>query len=163
MTSSLPSRLPALAGGLLLLAGAGDAAAQSGRCLVDDPTGTPLNVRTAPNGAIAGTLPNGARVDPLDETTVGTKRWLFVSRDGERLGWVFAAYVVCDAGEGRARPRPSRRRGSDRLFPFAADWFIGTASNAGICRLPSRPSLDDIPAFGDPFSIHERTYDVDHC
>lgn len=106
MTSSLPSRLPALAGGLLLLAGAGDAAAQSGRCLVDDPTGTPLNVRTAPNGAIAGTLPNGARVDPLDETTVGTKRWLFVSRDGERLGWVFAAYVVCDAGEGTREAAP---------------------------------------------------------
>lgn len=101
--SSLALRLSALAAGLLLLAGAGDAMAAGGRCLVDDPTGTPLNVRTAPNGVIVGTLPNGARVDLLDEASVGTKRWLFVARDGERIGWVFAAYVVCGGGEGEAR------------------------------------------------------------
>ena len=35
----------------------------AGECLVDDPTGTPLNVRSAPNGPILTTLPNGARVE----------------------------------------------------------------------------------------------------
>jgi len=99
--NSLALRLSVVAAGLLL--GTGGAAAEGGRCLVDDPTGTPLNVRTGPNGAIVGTLPNGARVDPLEEATIGTKRWFLVARDGARLGWVFAAYVVCDRGGEEAR------------------------------------------------------------
>ena len=84
--------------GILLFAASGTALAGTGRCRVDDPTGTPLNVRAAPNGAILSTLSNGARVDPVEETTLGKKRWLFVARDGERLGWVFAAFVTCEAG-----------------------------------------------------------------
>ena len=45
---------------LLVVAIATTAAAQT--CVVDDPTGTPLNVRTSPNGAILGALYNGAVV-----------------------------------------------------------------------------------------------------
>ena len=88
-------------------------AAESGACLIDDPTGTPLNVRTAPNGTILATLPNGTRIDVVDEMTIGTKRWLFVSRQGERLGWVFGAYVVCKQGsDGReaAPGQPAEQR-----------------------------------------------------
>ncbi|BDT14262.1 hypothetical protein N39L_39850 [Limnospira platensis NIES-39] len=33
-----------------------------GACTVDDPTGTPLNVRATPAGKIVGSLPNGTRV-----------------------------------------------------------------------------------------------------
>ena len=67
-------------------------------CLVDDPTGTPLNVRATPNGPILTTLRNGTRVTVLEETKRGGKRWLLVSRQGERLGWIFGAYVVCPKG-----------------------------------------------------------------
>lgn len=33
-----------------------------GACTVDDPTGTPLNVRATPGGKVFGSLPNGTRV-----------------------------------------------------------------------------------------------------
>jgi hypothetical protein len=82
--------------------------AGQGRCLVDDPTGTPLNVRSAPNGTILTTLANGARIDVIEETKLGTKRWLFVSRDGERLGWIFGAYVVCPHGGDVPEAAPSQ-------------------------------------------------------
>lgn len=76
--------------------------------MVDDPTGTPLNVRSSPNGTILTTLPNGTRVDVLDEMKLGAKRWLFVSRDGERLGWIFGTYVVCRQGSDVREAAPSQ-------------------------------------------------------
>ena len=85
----------------------------AGACLVDDPTGTPLNVRSTPNGAILTTLSNGTRVEVLEETKIGNKRWLFVARQGERLGWIFGAYVVCpkDGDAREAAPgQPADRR-----------------------------------------------------
>jgi len=85
----------------------------AGECLVDDPTGTPLNVRSAPNGVILTTLQNGARVEVLEEAKIGSKRWLFVSRQGERLGWIFGAYVVCPKGgdvRGAAPAQPTDGR-----------------------------------------------------
>jgi len=72
--------------------------AAASECVVDDPTGTPLNVRSAPNGPIVTTLRNGTRLEVIEEARIGAKRWLFVSRGGERLGWVFGAYVVCPKG-----------------------------------------------------------------
>ena len=88
-------------------------AAGSGQCLIDDPTGTPLNVRTAPNGTILTTLPNGTRIDVIDEMKIGAKRWFFATRQGERLGWVFGAYVFCqqDGDVREAAPsQPADRR-----------------------------------------------------
>lgn len=88
-------------------------AAGNGQCLVDDPTGTPLNVRSAPNGTILTTLANGTAVEVVDEMNIGTKRWLFVARQGERLGWIFGAYVVCkQAGDAReaAPSQPAEQR-----------------------------------------------------
>ena len=35
-------------------------------CVVVDPTSTPLNIRTAPNGQITGTLPNGQAIRILE-------------------------------------------------------------------------------------------------
>ncbi|WP_411033899.1 SH3 domain-containing protein [Shinella sp. BYT-45] len=80
----------------------------AGECLIDDPTGTPLNVRSAPNGAVLTTLRNGTRVEVVDEMKTGTKRWLFVSREGERLGWVFGAYVVCKQAGGTRDAAPGQ-------------------------------------------------------
>ncbi|MGQ3212226.1 MAG: SH3 domain-containing protein [Shinella sp.] len=88
-------------------------AAGNGQCLVDDPTGTALNVRSAPNGTILMTLANGTAVEVVDEMRIGTKHWLFVARQGERLGWIFGAYVVCkQAGDTReaAPSQPAEQR-----------------------------------------------------
>ena len=109
----LLSRLPAvlMATGLSLFAHV--AAAQEQGCYVDDPTGTPLNVRSTPNGTILTTLSNGTRIDVVDDMVVGTKRWLFVARQGERLGWIFGGYVVCPEGSearGTAPSEPADRR-----------------------------------------------------
>jgi hypothetical protein len=85
----------------------------NGQCLVDDPTGTPLNVRSAPNGTILTTLANGSAVEVVEEMKIGTKRWFFVARQGERLGWIFGAYVVCkQAGDAReaAPSQPAEQR-----------------------------------------------------
>lgn len=101
----------ALAAGVLAVAAAPALAA--GECLVDDPTGTPLNVRAAPNGPILTTLENGAQVTVLEETRIGNKRWFLVARQGERLGWIFGAYVVCPkSGDAReaAPAQPADRR-----------------------------------------------------
>ncbi len=84
-------------GASLALFGAGPAAAQQ-VCRVSDPTGTPLNVRTAPNSVVIGTLPNGARVR-LVQVVSGPdrKRWAFVAHpdDGAAIGWIFRDYVIC--------------------------------------------------------------------
>ena len=93
---------------VMSIAGAGQAQQDEGRCLVNDPTGTPLNVRAAPNGDILTTLSNGMRVDPIDETRHNSKRWLLVNRFGERIGWVFGSYILCDTkgDAGDAAPTP---------------------------------------------------------
>lgn len=73
------------------------ATAQS-RCRVLDPTGTPLNVRTSPNGRIVGNLPNGLLVSILDTDTDGRGRpWALVARydNGRRIGWVFREFIAC--------------------------------------------------------------------
>jgi hypothetical protein len=57
--------LAALATLTILAATATDAVAEN-RCRVMDPTGTPLNVRVAPNGQIVGALPNGLLVSVIN-------------------------------------------------------------------------------------------------
>jgi hypothetical protein len=81
----------------LCSAGATDAIAQS-HCVVMDPTGTPLNVRTAPNSHIVGTLKNGDQVTVLDRTSDRRgKTWVYVGNyeDNKPIGWVFREFVVC--------------------------------------------------------------------
>ncbi|MCF3638997.1 SH3 domain-containing protein [Rhizobium sp. TRM95111] len=78
---------------VVLCAEAGTALAAA--CLVNDPTGTPLNVRAAPNGRILLTLGNGEKVEPVGERTHEGKPWLLVARGGQELGWVFARYILC--------------------------------------------------------------------
>ena len=75
-------------------------------CLVDDPTGTPLNVRAEPNGPILTTLQNGISVAVLEERKLGTKRWLLVALAGRQLGWIFGAYVVCPKAGGAVEAAP---------------------------------------------------------
>jgi hypothetical protein len=73
------------------------AAAQS-RCRVLDPTGTPLNIRTSPNGNIIGTLRNGLLVSIIDSTNDDRGRpWALVAQfeTGRRIGWVFREFIAC--------------------------------------------------------------------
>lgn len=84
------------------------AAFAAGECVVDDPTGTPLNVRSSPNGNILMTLGNGERVEVIDEMMIGAKRWLFISRQGERLGWAFGSFIVCKKGSEVREAPPSQ-------------------------------------------------------
>ena len=74
-----------------------EATAQS-RCRVMDPTGTPLNVRTEPNGPIASTLSNGVLVTIISQTTdAHGKVWSFVGdySNNRPLGWVFREFIAC--------------------------------------------------------------------
>lgn len=98
---------------LLLLFGLAPSAAlaQSG-CVVADPSGTPLNLRDAPNGAILQTLRNGTQVTILRTTTLAGKPWaLIANASGQQLGWVYRRYVNCAAAPPRAvRPREPAAR-----------------------------------------------------
>ena len=83
---------------LTCLAAAAPAAAAEDRCRVMDPTGTPLNVRVAPNGRIVGTLNNGLLVAVVDTRDDANGRpWAFIVRanDGRPLGWAFREFIAC--------------------------------------------------------------------
>lgn len=67
------------------------------RCVVADPTGTPLNVRTSANGKVVSTLSNGEVVGIIERTTAHGKKWVYVTDEGKRpLGWVFERFITCD-------------------------------------------------------------------
>ena len=68
-----------------------------------DPTGTPLNVRTVPNGRIVGTLPNGLAVRIRETTSLQDKAWVRVSPGNEvaTIGWVVRGYLNCDGTSGQ--------------------------------------------------------------
>lgn len=94
------SRWPAI--GILAaaaLAVAASAYAQAGgRCLVTDPTGSPLNVRSQPKGVTVGELANGQEVKVLRTGQDANGRaWAYVGSwpDGRPIGWVFRAYLAC--------------------------------------------------------------------
>src|SRR4051812_2114731 len=69
---------------------------QPSRCRITDPTGTPLNIRTSPNGRVVGALENGRSVTIIDRTFDRQRRpWVYVAdaHDGQPLGWAFREFV----------------------------------------------------------------------
>ena len=83
---------------LTSLAAVAPAAAAEDLCRVMDPTGTPLNVRVAPNRQIVGALPNGLLVAVVDtRDDANGKPWAFIVRasDGHPFGWVFREFIAC--------------------------------------------------------------------
>lgn len=65
-------------------------------CTVVDPTGTPLNVRSGPNGKVLSTLRKGSKVEVVDHTEQNGKKWARVAKFQEAsYGWVFEAYLKC--------------------------------------------------------------------
>ncbi|WP_210246657.1 SH3 domain-containing protein [Rhizobium sp. RU20A] len=77
---------------------AADAAALPDTCLVADPSSTPLNVRSRPNGDIVATLENGVKVTPVSQRMDRGKLWMNVDVPGGLSGWVFASYLDCAPG-----------------------------------------------------------------
>lgn len=72
-------------------------------CRVDDPTGSPLNVRAAPNDFVLGTVPNGTWLEAVDHQTFRGKRWTQVvlsdatfGTPKRLMGWVFGGYLACE-------------------------------------------------------------------
>jgi hypothetical protein len=69
-------------------------------CKVTDPTGTPLNVRSSPNGRIVNALLNGREVY-IQETASDEqgRTWALVTGNyrGEyrTWGWVFREFITC--------------------------------------------------------------------
>lgn len=65
-------------------------------CVVDDPTPTPLNVRTAPYGRVLGTIRNGNQVTIVDRANDAQgKLWVYIAQSGRPFGWVYQQYVKC--------------------------------------------------------------------
>lgn len=84
----------------LLLGGSASAMAAEDRCLVTDPPGTPLNVRTGPgqHGMVIATIESGHRVTVVDHLTgEGGKPWVFVADHGtgRDIGWVYREDIGC--------------------------------------------------------------------
>ncbi|HEV7304966.1 SH3 domain-containing protein [Ensifer sp.] len=98
---------------LALVLMASEASGAAIECTVADPTGTPLNVRDAPNGRVVATLANGTRVRETEERHLNGKRWSAVSAKAGAIGWVFSAYLDCAAiipdeqKSAPMRPRPT--------------------------------------------------------
>ncbi|MDO5651838.1 MAG: hypothetical protein Q4G13_06875 [Moraxella sp.] len=65
-------------------------------CIVQDPTGTPLNVRAIPNGKVIGQLYNGTLIAKDYQVSYDSKRraWAAVYdyNTGDCLGYVFRKY-----------------------------------------------------------------------
>jgi uncharacterized protein YgiM (DUF1202 family) len=72
--------------------------AQAEVCAVTDPTGTPLNVRSVPQGYVVGKLKNGTKVTVLDYASdKNGKSWAFVAnaRTGIAIGWIYREFISC--------------------------------------------------------------------
>lgn len=67
-------------------------------CTVADPTGTPLNVRSGPNGEVLGTVRNGEVLRVFNVTSRNAKLWAQAWRDpsDNAVGWVFDDYLACE-------------------------------------------------------------------
>lgn len=92
---TVKSLFPILA---LTLATALPATAMAQTCKVTDPTNTPLNVRSAPNGKIIGKVKNGTVVYATDYATDSKGRgWtlVFNAKNNKYIGWVFREFVSC--------------------------------------------------------------------
>jgi S1-C subfamily serine protease len=115
----------------ICLAGLTEASAQE-RCRLADPTGTPLNIRNAPNGSIIGTLTNGTMVAVLNRASDRQSRaWAYIgTSERKAIGWVFRDYLDC---------RLNTATAEFQIFPGKAFRYTGqdtfTIGNADDCQM----------------------------
>jgi len=68
--------------------------ANANSCVVADPTGTPLNVRSSPQGTIVSTLSNGVKVNVVEHTQDNSgKSWVKLT---DPNGYVLQSYLNCN-------------------------------------------------------------------
>jgi uncharacterized protein len=86
--------------------------ASQASCSVQDPTGTPLNVRGTPNGAVVDSLTSGTPLQVLGIQQDSRGRdWALVTRPGQdrALGWAFRDYIVCSSTQvAQTSPQPTQ-------------------------------------------------------
>jgi hypothetical protein len=79
----------------ILFASSLDPASASQRCMVTDPTGTPLNVRRF-DGKVIGALHNGEIVKVLrNGADRQGKPWAYVAYEPNGEGWVYREFISC--------------------------------------------------------------------
>ena len=102
------------------------------RCVVTDPTGTPLNVRRA-DGAIIGALRNGEVVEILKTGyDPKGKPWAYVAYGTNGEGWVYRELhhlPVRSSPSSRGASATKRSRGQETLS-LAFDGFASLAMTA---------------------------------
>ena len=117
-------------------------------CRVMDPTGTPLNVRIAPNGGIAKTLGNGTQVHIVATRQDSRgKDWSQIERVGESepIGWAFRDYLECGSTASQsaaAQPRQQERPTETARLKEARAFFED--SKKFIAEQKSVPSISTI-------------------
>ena len=150
--------LVALSTSVIFVGASTEASAQE-RCLVADPTGTPLNVRVAPNGHIIQTLVNGVLVAIFRRSSLNGKEWVYVGRPEDRvpIGWVYRDYLNCnvqddpqlhnqEAAPSKLKPReqPSSTELSGTGFFIAPQYILTNNHVIRDCgRNPIRVSYPD--------------------
>ena len=96
-TIDVPMKVRTLIAAAVIFLATNSAAMAQMKCTVNDPTGTPLNVRSKPNGSIVGALQNGTRVNLWKLIWVNDKPWARITPVGPgKSGWVFHTYLKCE-------------------------------------------------------------------
>jgi hypothetical protein len=85
----------ALISAILSMVSLDPASSASQRCMVTDPTGTPLNVRRF-DGKVIGALHNGEIVRILRTgADPQGKPWAYVAYETNGEGWVYREFISC--------------------------------------------------------------------
>ncbi len=65
-------------------------------CVVNDPTGTPLNIRSRPGGSTIGQVANGSIVTVVDTDGEWAKVVVVSQGNAQVRGWVYSRYIACN-------------------------------------------------------------------
>jgi hypothetical protein len=93
------TKVLALFGAAVLVATSSELAPAQTSCTVSNPAGTPLSVRSRPNGPIVGALHKGATVFVSTLTADASgRRWAnIVPLQEGKAGWVFREHLTCES------------------------------------------------------------------
>ena len=92
---ALVKKLLLIGTAVLLMATSASAARAAKVCVVADPSGTPLNIRAKPNGAIRGAVNNYTDVVIIEISN--DRKWAKVAPVGPgEIGWAFMNYLDCN-------------------------------------------------------------------
>lgn len=104
-------------------------------CVVADPTGTPLNVRTSPGGQVIKTLNNGTSVTILDGPSLAEGKWVYIGsyKAGVPIGWVYRDYLDCSR-----TATPQRSESGELHAPAKGSISVPLSKEGGAYSVPVR-------------------------